>query len=208
MKRRKEPYPMPVDPSPEMIRLLKILNLIAPTYIIGRSLICNNSKDVDFMVVSKDKECLWKVGNALRYENFETNQMMSSADSIDFNWQGIVKGKKDTADIDVMHVVKENSIFEIINGFPLTMQHLAYGINGFIFTEYFDTGELHLAPERRQISAQALTHVMKKYCSYYPRHFCSSEFVDMLKQIAFPEEIKDSFVSDNPFIPSDEDIAF
>lgn len=174
-------------PCDEAIEILNALNGSGmDAYIIGRSLISKTSKDVDFLVFGSKNE----VERALEINNIKgfTNNISDTSDYIntDFPWNSIIKGQNNYFKFDILFCDFETDIIEVLNGFPITMQHIAFKDDKFYETMHFQTACLELSPKRRQVQVgEGLSKVMEKYLRYYPQHRIGIDFMNVLKHLAF-----------------------
>lgn len=175
-----------ITPCKEAIDLLSQLNEISESYIIGRSLISKTSKDVDFLVFGSKKE-FFKVMQIKEVQDSAKSRYPNKYISTDFPWNSLIKGKNDFFEFDILFCDFEVDIIKVLNGFPITMQHIAFKNDQFLTTQYFTGDEyLSLSPERRQKEVcKGLGAVMDKYCKYYPEANVGDSFFEALKKLAF-----------------------
>ena len=179
-----------IQPHSEVIKMLELLNTVSNTYLIGRSLISKSSKDIDFMIIGT-KDDYNKIKKLEDIKPFikrysDSHEYISE----DFPWDALISGKNDFFDFDILFCSFENNIEDILKGFPITSQHIAFdGVETF-HTKHFQVNYLELSPERRQKEySEELKKVMKKYCEYYPDHGIGDIFFDALKKFAFQEDL-------------------
>lgn len=183
-----------IYPNKKAIEILEELRKVASSYIIGRSLISESSKDIDFVVFGS-KEEYNKIIALDIISPYRNKFVKCKYVDDDFPWNNIIKGNNGDFEFDILFCDFENNIHDVIVGFPITMQHVAFDGTG-LFSEFFELDVLELSPKRRQkLNSKGLKDVMKKYCEYYPDHDVGDLFFDVLKQLAFEgtEQLKEVF---------------
>lgn len=183
-----------IYPNKKVIEMLEELRKVANSYIIGRSLISESSKDIDFVVFGSKDEYN-RIADLAAIGPYRKKFIKTKYISDDFPWNNIIKGKNEDFEFDILFCDFESNMHDVLVGFPITMQHIAFD-GDFLFSEHFEDDVLELSPKRRQRTlSKGLRGVMKKYCEYYPDHDVGDLFFDVLKQIAFEgtEQLKEVF---------------
>jgi len=175
----------------EVKELFKELNKIHETVIIGRSLVSDESKDVDFafigISINESAYVRRKLSGIIGLEIVNSTHRTENYDIGSFDL--LIKARYRSINIDILFTKITDSV-ELISQFSLTCQHIAYTKQGYVYSKEYSGNILELSDNKdnkKTRKQKNLKKCMKKYIKYYPCRRQGHKFKEKLYEFAFVE---------------------